>query len=258
MNDRTTDECPLWRYAAPLHSCKYRWLHAPDLNPREAAAFQTPVARPAPAAPDSPRRAGNLSGCDPRVPSVLGGGRSWWAHLAFTGINIELTIGKKDIEETPPPRIPLAILACVRSRAGVSAIRHRRSDAINFTVPLDGESGPQPHPSFIEVSRPAPVRGGTREVAGSGEGCLDRLIPLGERHFRRALANFVVHYHRERNHQGLGNELIDGLERFSLRPAGCGAASEWVVSSVITIGPHSPTAQSARRNCWTLRGDVTP
>ena len=20
-------------YAAPLHNCKYRWLHAPDLNP---------------------------------------------------------------------------------------------------------------------------------------------------------------------------------------------------------------------------------
>jgi putative transposase len=44
------------------------------------------------------------------------------------------------------------------------------------------------------------------------EECLDRLIPLGERHFRRALADFVVHYHRERNHQGLGNELIDGME----------------------------------------------
>jgi putative transposase len=42
--------------------------------------------------------------------------------------------------------------------------------------------------------------------------CLDRMIPLGERHFRRALADFVVHYHRERNHQGLGNELIDGME----------------------------------------------
>ena len=38
------------------------------------------------------------------------------------------------------------------------------------------------------------------------------MIPLGERHFRRALADFVVHYHRERNHQGPGNELIDGLE----------------------------------------------
>ena len=41
------------------------------------------------------------------------------------------------------------------------------------------------------------------------EECLDRLIPLGERHYRRALAEFVVHYHRERNHQGLANELID-------------------------------------------------
>jgi transposase InsO family protein len=40
--------------------------------------------------------------------------------------------------------------------------------------------------------------------------CLDRLVPLGERHCRRALSEFVEHYHRERNHQGLGNRLIDG------------------------------------------------
>jgi len=33
--------------------------------------------------------------------------------------------------------------------------------------------------------------------------CLDRIVPLGERHFRRALAEFVAHYHRERNHQGI-------------------------------------------------------
>jgi putative transposase len=38
---------------------------------------------------------------------------------------------------------------------------------------------------------------------------LNRVIPLGDRHFRRTLAEFVVHYHRERNHQGLGNDLID-------------------------------------------------
>ena len=38
------------------------------------------------------------------------------------------------------------------------------------------------------------------------------MIPLSERHFRRALADFVVHYHRERNHQGLGNVLIDGMK----------------------------------------------
>jgi hypothetical protein len=36
------------------------------------------------------------------------------------------------------------------------------------------------------------------------------MIPLGERHFRKAMHEFVEHYHRERNHQGLDNELIDG------------------------------------------------
>jgi putative transposase len=49
-----------------------------------------------------------------------------------------------------------------------------------------------------------------RFVRSIREECLDRVIPLGERHFRHALAEFMVHYHRERNHQGLGNELIDG------------------------------------------------
>ena len=36
------------------------------------------------------------------------------------------------------------------------------------------------------------------------------MIPLGERHFRTAMHEFVEHYHRERNHQGLDNEIIDG------------------------------------------------
>jgi hypothetical protein len=40
--------------------------------------------------------------------------------------------------------------------------------------------------------------------------CLDRLIPLGERHLRHSLAEYVAHYHQERNHQGLANELIAG------------------------------------------------
>jgi putative transposase len=33
-------------------------------------------------------------------------------------------------------------------------------------------------------------------------------ILFGERRLLRALDEFVAHYHRERNHQGLGNELI--------------------------------------------------
>jgi transposase InsO family protein len=40
--------------------------------------------------------------------------------------------------------------------------------------------------------------------------CLNRVIPFGARHLRRTIAEFVEHYHRERNHQGLENELIGG------------------------------------------------
>jgi putative transposase len=49
-----------------------------------------------------------------------------------------------------------------------------------------------------------------RFVRSIKEECLERIIPLGERHFRRAIAEFVEHYHGERNHQGLGNTLIAG------------------------------------------------
>ena len=38
--------------------------------------------------------------------------------------------------------------------------------------------------------------------------CLDRFVPLSERHLRTTVTEYVVHYHTERNHQGLGNELI--------------------------------------------------
>jgi putative transposase len=49
-----------------------------------------------------------------------------------------------------------------------------------------------------------------RFVRSIKEECLDRLIPIGERHFRRAVAEYVGHYHGERNHQGLDNRLISG------------------------------------------------
>jgi putative transposase len=41
------------------------------------------------------------------------------------------------------------------------------------------------------------------------EECLDRLIFFGEHALRNAVNQFLDHYHRERNHQGLDNQLID-------------------------------------------------
>jgi len=41
------------------------------------------------------------------------------------------------------------------------------------------------------------------------EECLDRLILFGESALRQAVSQFVLHFHRERNHQGLNNQLIE-------------------------------------------------
>jgi hypothetical protein len=40
--------------------------------------------------------------------------------------------------------------------------------------------------------------------------CLERIVAFGERHLRRAVSEFVAHYHRERNHQGLEDNLSEG------------------------------------------------
>src|SRR5215472_11574162 len=40
------------------------------------------------------------------------------------------------------------------------------------------------------------------------ESCLERMILFGEGSLRKAISEFVAHYHLERNHQGLGNRLI--------------------------------------------------
>jgi len=42
--------------------------------------------------------------------------------------------------------------------------------------------------------------------------CLAKMIFFGESHLRRAVEQFVAHYHGERNHQGLGNQLIQPEE----------------------------------------------
>jgi transposase InsO family protein len=46
-----------------------------------------------------------------------------------------------------------------------------------------------------------------RFVRSIKQECLRHIIPLGERHLRTAIREFVEHYHSERNHQGLGNVI---------------------------------------------------
>ncbi len=41
--------------------------------------------------------------------------------------------------------------------------------------------------------------------------CLDRMIFFGGKHLRCVVNEYVAHYHAERNHQGIGNRLIEGM-----------------------------------------------
>jgi transposase InsO family protein len=47
-----------------------------------------------------------------------------------------------------------------------------------------------------------------RFVRSIKEECLDRVVIIGEAHLHRALREFAAHYHQERNHQGLHDQLI--------------------------------------------------
>jgi putative transposase len=47
-----------------------------------------------------------------------------------------------------------------------------------------------------------------RWVRSVKEECLSKIILFGERSLRRALSEYVDHYHEERNHQGKDNVLL--------------------------------------------------
>jgi transposase InsO family protein len=89
------------------------------------------------------------------------------------------------------------VLICDRDRKWSHDVRRRLGDA-GIRVVLIPERAPNAN-AYAE-----------RFVRSIKEECLDRIIPLGDRHFRHAITEFVEHYHRERNHQGLDNRLIAG------------------------------------------------
>ena len=57
-----------------------------------------------------------------------------------------------------------------------------------------------------------------RWVRSIKQECLSKLILFGEASLRRALNEFIDHYHFERNHQGKGNLLLFPSPDEPLRP----------------------------------------
>jgi hypothetical protein len=82
------------------------------------------------------------------------------------------------------------VLICDRDRKWSNDVRRQLQDAGTRVV---------------VIPERAPNAYAERFVRAIKEECLDRLIPIGDRHFRRAVTEYVAHYHGERNHQGLDN-----------------------------------------------------
>jgi transposase InsO family protein len=47
-----------------------------------------------------------------------------------------------------------------------------------------------------------------RCVRSAKEECLPKMMPTGQGMLRRALREYLEHYHRQRNHQGIGNVML--------------------------------------------------
>ena len=47
------------------------------------------------------------------------------------------------------------------------------------------------------------------------------MILFGEAHLQRVVDEYLTHYNRERNHQGVGNELLDGALPVRDGPIAC-------------------------------------
>ena len=72
--------------------------------------------------------------------------------------------------------------------------------------------------------------------------CLDRIVPLGEKHLRAAVGAFMDHYHEERPHQGLGNERV-APKTTSLGRAQSAVNGSAACSGSITARPRNPWAK---------------
>ena len=65
------------------------------------------------------------------------------------------------------------------------------------------------HPVRLPARSPNLNAYAERFVRSIKDECLNRVVPLGESHLRRLVHEYVEHYHRERNHQGCENQLLE-------------------------------------------------
>ena len=76
-------------------------------------------------------------------------------------------------------------------------------------------------------------------------------MPIGESSLRRGLREYDLHYHTERNHQGVSNRLLKPVDRGAQPMIQFIAENALGVSSIITIAKR---LDSSRSIYCTIRG----
>jgi hypothetical protein len=104
---------------------------------------------------------------------------------------IGFRLGRRALSEVATAAQPDTILAWYRRLVA------RKFDGSSATAPL-------PLPARCPNLN-AHAERGARSVNAE---CLSKTIPFGERPLRRAMNDYLAHYHTERNHQGKNNVLL--------------------------------------------------
>ena len=69
--------------------------------------------------------------------------------------------------------------------------------------------------------------------------CLNKIVILGEAHLRTVISEYSAHYHLERNHQSLGNELLTSQTGPALRTTRRSFATSASVAKLFTRPPEA-------------------
>jgi hypothetical protein len=99
-----------------------------------------------------------------------------------------------------------------------------------------------------------------RFVRSIKDECLNRMIFFGERSLRKATREYATHYHRERNHQGIDNRLIEPDDRLAstFGAIDCvqrlgGLLRFYHRAAAKPVSPAPPAATIDRQRIWTAR-----
>jgi transposase InsO family protein len=133
-------------------------------------------------------------------------------HVLFVISLADRVVTSVGITTRPDERWMLQI-ACNVTDPLMGAMSGKRYLIIDRDAEYSAQFRRRIRDSAIEVIRLPPMSPNLnayaeRFVRSIKDECLSRMIFIGQGSLRRAVAEYTDHYHRERNHQGIGNRVI--------------------------------------------------